>query len=266
MSEKNFAYFDQAKPRILGHRGASGLAPENTLPSFELAAAVTDYIETDMWLTIDDVPVFLHDQNLLRTCGADVDIGEVTFEELKQFDAGFTFKAPNQTHSFRDQGILVPSVEEIFKTFPNKKFNIEIKDAKPHAIQKLLEVAASANALDRILIAAEDDTIMKNVRAALHPTIPTSACFGEVFAFLQGMLAGKLASYSCKANAFQIPDKYETHDLGDAKIIQALHAMGIEAHYWTINDPKRMQELIANGADGIVTDFPGLARDSLLSI
>ncbi len=264
MNAQKYAFFASPKPRIFGHRGASGVAPENTFASFEAASKATNYIETDVWLTKDNVPVFLHDKNLLRTCGADVMINEINFDELNQFDAGFTYSPNKKDYPFREQGLQVPGVEEIFKAFPNHYFNIEIKDSKAIATAQLLKAAKASNALDRILIAAENDKIMANIRKELPNSIPTSACYGEVFSFLQNLLAGKLNEYKCAAQAFQIPDRYENYNLADQKIIDALHSMGIEVHYWTINDPSHMKELVANGADGIVTDFPMLGRDSLL--
>jgi glycerophosphoryl diester phosphodiesterase len=67
--------------------------------------------------------------------------------------------------------------------------------------------------------------------------------------------------FQCAAQAFQIPHEWEGQDLARPEMIALLHQMGIEVHYWTINDTDLIKKLLAAGADGIVTDFPELARD-----
>ena len=253
-------YFDEPTPRILGHRGAAGLAPENTLVSFEKALEVTQYIETDAWLTKDCVPVFFHDESALRTCGVDKKVSELSFAEIQELDAAATFKDELGELSFAGKGLKVPSVESVFQELGSKAFfNIEIKDPNPDAVQALWKHAETAKITDKILLAAENDEIMARIRETL-PNVPTSASYGEVFQFLQMMLEGNLSDYSSPAVAFQIPDSYQGQDLGGADIIEAINAVGKEVHYWTINDKERMKELVEAGADGIVTDFPNRAQ------
>ena len=260
-----FPYFSAPKPRFLGHRGAAGHAPENTLLSFETAAPYVAYLETDAWLTRDGVPVFLHDQSLSRTCGVDQKISELTWNEVQSFDAAHTFSIDGGT-SFphRGRGHKIPSVESILKRFPEKFFNIELKDSRPEAASKLIETLRKCDALDRVLLAAEHDHVMQRLRAEKPDIVPTSAAFGEVHAFLMWLLKGApRGEYATEAAAFQIPHVWESHDLAKPEMIGALHQMGIEVHYWTINDPALVEKLLAAGADGIVTDFPELAADFL---
>jgi glycerophosphoryl diester phosphodiesterase len=254
-------YFLPPKPRFLGHRGAAGHAPENTLLSFEIGAKHTTYLETDAWLTRDGVPVFLHDESLLRTCGVDKKIGDLTLKELQDIDAGHTFSLDDQTYPFRAQGLQVPTVESILKKFPDKHFNIELKDSHPEAAAKLLEAIKACDAEDRVLLAAEHDEIMQRVRRIKPAHIPTSGSYGEIYTFLMWLMKGAQGPYASAAQAFQIPHAWQEHDLGKPEIIGALHTMGLEVHYWTINDPKLAKKLLDAGADGIVTDRPEMAAD-----
>lgn len=258
-----FPYFSAPRPRFFGHRGAAGHAPENTLHSFEVAARQLAYIETDAWLTEDGVPVFLHDESLLRTCGVDKKISEVKWTELQDYDAGYTFTLDGgKTYPFRGQDHRVPSVEDILQEFPDKFFNIEIKDAHPDAPKKILEVMAISDALERVLLAAEHDNIMQRIRSVKPKIVPTGAAYNEVYGFLMWLEKGApRGEYTTGAQAFQIPHEWEGHDLGKPEIIAMLHSMNIEVHYWTINDAATVRRLLDNGADGIVSDLPELARD-----
>jgi len=256
-------YFAPQKPRFLGHRGAAGHAPENTLLSFETAAKHVDYLETDAWLSKDGTPVFLHDESLLRTCGIDRKISELNCKDLQNLDAAHGFSLDGgKSFPLRGQGHKVPSVESIVKSFPDKFFNIELKDPRPGASEALIETLSKCHALDRVLLAAENDSIMQSLRASKPAHVPTSASYGEVFAFLKWIQSGApKGAYTCEAQAFQIPNQWEAFDLAKPEMIAQLHAMGIEVHYWTINDKALITQLLAAGADGIVTDFPELARD-----
>src|SRR5437016_11481927 len=83
---------DRQRIQIVGHRGAAGVAPENTLPSFEAAwAAGVGWVETDVHLTRDGVPILLHDATLDRTTTGHGPVSAVTWEDLRAVDAGVRF-------------------------------------------------------------------------------------------------------------------------------------------------------------------------------
>ncbi|MEO5667578.1 MAG: glycerophosphodiester phosphodiesterase [Bdellovibrionota bacterium] len=260
------AYFASARPRFLGHRGSAGHAPENTLLSFEIAAQHVKYLETDTWITRDGVPVFLHDESLLRTCGVDKKISDLTWEEVQAFDAAETFTLDGgKTFPYRGQGHGIPSVESILKKFPGAFFNIELKDSRPEASTKLLQTLSRCEATERVLLAAEHDVIMQRLRSEKPSHVPTSAAYGEVYAFLIWFLKGAPeGAYKTEASAFQIPHQWQTHNLSSPAMIEKLHTMNIEVHYWTINEKPLIRKLLDAGADGIVTDLPELAADFAL--
>ncbi|MBO4548754.1 MAG: hypothetical protein J5758_06010 [Abditibacteriota bacterium] len=94
---------------IIAHRGNSSVFPENTLEAYKSAIEMgADYIETDIWLSKDGVPVMLHDGNLKRTGGVDKNVADMTFDEIRRIEVNYAGK-------FGDKytGILVPSVEEV---------------------------------------------------------------------------------------------------------------------------------------------------------
>jgi glycerophosphoryl diester phosphodiesterase len=258
-----YAYLSHPKPRFLGHRGAAGLAPENTLVSFQTSAAFTRYIETDTWISKDGVAVFHHDESVLRTCGVDRKISELTFSEIQELDAGATFSLDGgKSFPFKGKGHRIPSLEEAMQALPQHCFNIEIKDPHPKAVAQVLKAIEKAQGIDRTLLAAERDEIMLRIRKEKPAAIPTSASYGEVLGFIHWLMSGaKAGAYHCEAQAFQIPYEWNGQDLGKPEIIAALHGMNIEVHYWTVNERHIIERLLKAGADGIVTDFPSFAQD-----
>src|ERR1044072_5920589 len=110
-------------PLIIGHRGASAVAPENTMAAFREAIAVgADGIEFDVRLTRDGVPVVIHDSTLRRTGGLSLRIAELTWAEVAKVDVGSWF-----SRSFANE--TVPSLAELFTLFQsnNSTLYLEMK-------------------------------------------------------------------------------------------------------------------------------------------
>lgn len=115
---------------VEGHRGYCAKFPENTMISYEAAIDLgVDAFEFDIWLSSDKVPVLMHDQNCLRTCGYDRNLRDMNLAEIKQLDAGYAKKFGNQ---FVDKGIQVPTLEELCEMVNRKRpgmpLGVEIKE------------------------------------------------------------------------------------------------------------------------------------------
>src|SRR5678815_2223735 len=114
-------------PLIIGHRGASAVAPENTLAAFRKAIEVgADGIEFDVRLTRDGVPVVIHDDNLKRTGGRPDLIRATSLADLQRADVGSWFtRAPNETYA----GERIPTLEPVFQLFEptNSLLYLEMK-------------------------------------------------------------------------------------------------------------------------------------------
>jgi glycerophosphoryl diester phosphodiesterase len=109
-------------------------------------------------------------------------------------------------------------------------------------------------------LASEKDQNLARLRQ-LAPEIPTSMSMGEVLNFLGWIQQGAKGSIEINARAIQIPPQHGPVDLAKPELIQLCHALGMEVHYWTINDVSEMRRLLANGADGIVSDRPWLKSE-----
>jgi glycerophosphoryl diester phosphodiesterase len=249
--------FSGAKPRLFGHRGAAGVAPENTLPSFRRALADgVDVFELDVHATRDGEVVILHDPTLERTTDGVGRVAALSFAELAQLDAGHGFSTDGgRTFPFRGQGIRVPRLTELVREFPEIPLNIEIKSEGEAVVTAVVQIVRAARA--RIVLAAEHDSIMQAIRAAA-PELPTSLATLEVADFIGALQAGREPTIPAGAVALQIPPRYGDTTLVDATSVAAAHRLGAEIHVWTINDPAEARRLLALGCDGIMTDLPHL--------
>ena len=252
-------YFSGPRPRLYGHRGAAGLAPENTLPSFQRAIADgAELLELDVHATRDGVVVVIHDPTLERTTDGSGSVRDLSFAELSRYDAGFRFGSEGN-YPFRGSGVQVPALQTLLDAFPTVPLNIEIKQADPPIESLVVSLLTENRALERVLLAAEEDTIMRRIRASA-PKAATSFSFGEVKEFFERCFAGELAGYEPPGLALQIPTRFGDIELVTPETVSAAHRLGLEIHVWTINDEAQMERLLALGVDGLMSDFPGRLR------
>jgi glycerophosphoryl diester phosphodiesterase len=249
-------YLAQPRPRLFGHRGASAHYPENTLPAFQAAIeAGVPYLELDVWATRDGIVVAHHDETLLRLCGDPRRISDVTLAELKALDAGCGFSPDGLNRPCLGQGITVPTLAEVFAACPAAFFNIEIKQEAPAIEEQVLAVIEAAGMADRVLLAAEQDAIMQRLRSLCGP-IPTSFSFDELAAFFAWLQGGCQGDYRPPGAALQIPETWGGRTLVTPETVRAAHALGLEVHVWTVNEPQDMERLLGFGVDGLMSDYP----------
>jgi glycerophosphoryl diester phosphodiesterase len=251
--------FPGSPPRVFGHRGAAGLAPENTLSSFRRARADgADVFELDVHATADGEVVVLHDATLERTTDGTGAVASLRFAELARLDAGYRFTPDGGcTFPFRGCGVRVPRLAELVREFPDVPLNVEIKQEAPSIVAAVVAVLRDTRAT--VVLAAEHDALMQAIRHAA-PAIPTSLAAGEVGAFVAAVQGGTTPVLPEGVVALQIPPRFGSIELVTRETVAAAHALGAEMHVWTINDPQEMRRLLALGCDGIISDVPAVAR------
>jgi glycerophosphoryl diester phosphodiesterase len=250
--------FPGLPPRVFGHRGAAGSAPENTLASFRRARAdAADVFELDVHATADGEIVVLHDPTLERTTDGAGPVSALRFAEVARLDAGFHFTSDGgRTFPFRGRGVHVPRLAELVREFPDVPLNIEIKQETPSIVAEVAALLRAART--HVVLAAEHDVIMAAIRR-VAPEIPTSLAAGEVAAFIGALQQGVQHVLPAGAVALQIPPRFGNIELVTRETVAAAHALGAEVHVWTINEADEMRRLLALGCDGIMSDFPARA-------
>jgi glycerophosphoryl diester phosphodiesterase len=252
-------------PVNLAHRGASALAPENSLEAFRIAVeAGAGGLELDVHMTRDGHVVVIHDPTVERTTSGKGAISEMTIDELRALDAGYGFSPDGgRTRPYRGRGVRVPTLEEVLEEFPGVAVNIDIKAAYPGVEAAVLQVLRETDAWGRALVVSTPYATVKRFRKISGGYISTGASRWEigVFYFLSRLRLERLLSPSY--DALQVPLRHRGIPLVTPRFVRAAHARGVRVDVWTINRADEMRRLLALGVDVIMTDRPGTLAEVL---
>jgi glycerophosphoryl diester phosphodiesterase len=241
----------------MAHQGGKGLWPENTLYAFGQAVSMgVDVLEMDIHSTADGVLVVMHDDNVDRTTNGSGSIQALTLDEIKALDAGYNWTADDgETYPYREQGIAVPTVEEVFAAFPGMPMNIEIKQSEPSVVAPLCQLIRRDGMSDRVLVASFHQAAIEEFRGAC-PEVATAAGQNEVVLLFALSKIRLDAAYTPAAQAIQVPEYRSGLHVITPRFLDAAHSRGLEVHAWTINDVDDMQRLLDLGVNGLITDYP----------
>jgi glycerophosphoryl diester phosphodiesterase len=246
------------QPILIAHRGASSLAPENTLAAFKLAVSQgADAIELDVRLSKDLVPVIMHDATVDRTTQASGPVASFTMDELRTLNAGYRFSVPGQAATAEP----VASLEEVFAALPDTYMLVELKDSNPELYRRVAQLIQryKRQNLTLVLVFSVKRKRAKHMRR-LAPDIVTGHSTAEIIRFSALLRLGTSSLFRKKAPSFEVPLKKGRLTIVTPKFVAAAHKRGIKVLVWTINDPAKMAELFEMGVDGIITDYIPLAQ------
>lgn len=254
------SYFSSPRPRLFAHRGASGLAPENTLAAFALATAMgATHLELDVHGTSDGSVVVLHDETVDRTTDGHGSVRTLSLEQVAALDAGHRFTLDGRTHPYRRQGVGIPTLQAVLEAFPRHGLNIEIKQADTWIVPAVVDLVERAGAAARVLLAAEKADIMAQIRRAAGERIATGMSAVDVGQFMERFAHGNWRDYRPPGRALQVPPRFAGIELVNPDTVAAAHRLGLEVHVWTLNDAEEIERFLDMGVDGVMSDLPGLA-------
>lgn len=231
--------------RFVGHRGIAAEAPENTLTGFRLAAeAGFSWVEFDVMLSADDVPVLHHDEKLGRTNNGSGPVAAHALSALKALDAGAWFGP-----SFA--GERIPTFAEAISCCRSLglSMNVEIKPTKGREARTAELVSDMLNTLchdltDRIIVSS----FVPGCLRIAQEKAPD---------FLRGYLSDSMAEgWREEAEELGCFSVHPNHARLDAALIAAIHDAGFRVLTYTVNDPERAASLIGWGVDAVITDEP----------
>ncbi len=244
-------YLSLEHPLRFAHRGSRILWPENTMEAFEGAVGLGyRYLEIDVRLTSDDVVVVFHDSHLDRVTNGTGDISQWSLGDLRRLDAAWFFD-PARNYPLRGTGVRIPTLDELFATYPDAHINIDLKG--PSLEWAVYDLIRRHDREDRTLIGSFVDFRLGRFRRVSAGTVATSAGPSRALAMWAASRAG--ATSGGKEIAYQVPFEHPLLRL-DQKYVDAVHASGSQVHAWTVNDAVTMHRLLDMGVDGIVTDRP----------
>ncbi|WP_245799336.1 glycerophosphodiester phosphodiesterase [Virgibacillus siamensis] len=244
----------------IAHRGASGHAPEHTLPSYKIGEKmVSDYIEIDLQMTKDGRLIAMHDTNVARTTDGKGKVRDLTLEEIKNLDAGSWF---NQKYPASAKPVFsntrIPTLSEIFDTFgKDVNYYIEIKSPElyPGMVQELISALNEHNLTGKdvpkgkVIIQSFSNSALKEIHQ-LNETIPLIQLVRHQVDDAD-MTQKTLDQISEYAIGIGVNRKFLTK-----KYVHKVLDSGLLLHAFTVNDKKNMKQLINWGATGIFTNYP----------
>ncbi len=237
----------QAQVQIIAHRGASCLAPENTVASANLAWELgSDAVEVDIYLTKDNKIMCLHDTNTKRTTREDFSIKETSSKILRKLDAG----------SFKDEkykGEKLPFLKEVIRTIPSgKELVVELKCGSEVLPFLKKETRKYGRNKRFVFICFDFQTITDTKK-----TFPENSCY---WLCSNQILLGKNLNLVPEAGLQGVSLSY---NIINEEVAGKVKDLGLELFTWTVDNPDEAKRLISLGVKGITTNRPGWLREQI---
>ncbi len=242
-----------ARPfNYVAHRGASYLAPENTLASIKLAWELgADGAECDVMLTADHKVVLFHDNNTRKLCGENYTIREASWEELKSLVV-----IPRESNCPEYSNETIPLLSDVLGTIPeDRMLVIEIKtgpEILPH-LQKVINQHWKSGQIS--FIAFDFETIRQ--AKILYPEVP---CY-YLSSFRSDLNKHFDASVKSGLDGVNL-----RHSIIDKDLVERCHASGLDVWCWTVNDPETAMKMNQLGVSAVTTDRPAWLKSNLTGI
>jgi glycerophosphoryl diester phosphodiesterase len=229
----------------IAHRGASGLAPENTLQAFSKALEIgVDGVELDVHGTADGELVVLHDRTLDRTTDRTGFVNEMALEKIREADAGAWFG----TSSI---GEKVPTLIESLDLIKASAITVlEVKDEQVSV--EVVRAIHDTQAVSSVIVISFYASVLSEVRG-IDPRIPTGfLTSGDIKANQHEQVIESIHT-TCEIGASTLNVE---HEMVDARFTWEVQRRGINLWAWTVDDVVQMRRLVEFGVQGITSNFP----------
>lgn len=235
--------------RIIGHRGARGEAPENTLAGFQYIHALgIRAVEFDVRQLKDDELIIMHDDNFLRTTGIDQPLYDLNSTELEAY---------NQANIWMDWDTqITPTLTQTLNIIHDfEHIEVEVK-----AVATKIEAEKLVLALQKQLQGFEQTAVITSFDLKIHQALEQ-----QKSSFKRGLLIEEDIRELAIEQALQLGccQIGWMNQLATDEMIQATQKAGLSMSVWTVNDIQRAKQLQKLGIDGLITDFPKMMLENL---
>lgn len=248
---ERFTWQEHERTLNIAHRGASGVAPENTLAAFQKAAELgADAIELDVQLCASGEVVVVHDADLRRVAGQNVRVAKAPLGALKELDVGSWF-GPDFS------GERIPTLEEVFEAVPDLLVNVEIKAGlrdDPRPLCAAVAEIVKRQKPGRVLISSFHPGALLFYRR-LDPETPLGYLHYHKQSFPLRMA---LPAFWLKPFAMH-PDR----NLMDHRYLARARQISSAIHVWTVDDPRELAFVLSADVDGVISNYPDRVRKLL---
>lgn len=220
---------------VIGHKGAAGYAPENTLMSFHKAVELgADMVELDVHLCATGEPVVIHDDTVDRTTDGSGRVRDLSLDDLRRLDAGGGERGPT----------LVEVIEEMSG---RAALNVELKGLG--CVDRVHEVISDAVGDDLV---SQDGLLVSSFHLGMLEWI--RALSDDVrLGVLVGDAPGKVLEFAQRVGAYSVNPYHKRMSL---EFVSSVHGLGLKVYPWTVNEPGDIARAKAMGVDGIISDYP----------
>jgi glycerophosphoryl diester phosphodiesterase len=239
-------YLDHPRPLAFAHRGGAGHQPENSWRAFEYAVQLGyAYLETDTRSTSDGKLIAFHDAELDRVTDRTGQVSKLTWKQVSAARIGGTEE--------------IPLLEDLLGTFPELRFNIDLKDQG--TIGPLAGMLKRTAAWDRVCVTSFSGARLLAAQRSLDRPICLSITPAAIATMRYLGLPGQAIARNLVrsgARCAQVPRQIATR-----AFIRRSHEVGLDVHVWTLNTREEIERALDLGADGVMTDDVVLLRDLL---
>lgn len=258
-----FARFESSQPLILGHRGASAVAPENTLAAFAQAIQDgADGIEFDVRISSDGVAVVIHDDTLNRTGLVSGAVSALTAAQLQQVDVGSWFTKRSGGPAFFNE--TIPTLEAVFDLFASNTavLYVEMKCDEvqaPALANAVVRQIDKQNMRGRAVVESFALSAIADVKK-IDPGVRTAALFEPKLSKpISTLRRGSILKLARQHHADEIALH---HTLARPKIVQAAKDEGFEIVVWTVDDVTWIERARVNGIKALISNNPHLMAEA----
>ena len=228
---------------IIGHKGASSIAPENTLKAFQKAIELkADYVEFDIHITKDGKIVIIHDFDTFNATGVKGLIEDMTLDQIKSLDAG--------------EGEKIPTIRELI-SIVRKKIGLQIEIKSIDLLDKLIHILREENLISTSIVSSFILNELLKLKL-LEPSLKVGLLLSADL--VRPKLIKRKIEKIAKNNFYSIYPPFTTIN---KEIVDFAHSYGLKVIVWTVNDREIMENLIELAVDGIITDDISLANEVL---
>ena len=241
---RDFASRHIDRPVVIAHRGASALAPENTVAAIRLAANLgAAAVEFDVHRSADGVPVVIHDVGLARTTNGRGLVRNQSLEEIQKLSAGAWF-----SETFRDERI--PSLSQALEASGSQMLIcIEIKTGLP-IMGKVFESVQAADLIDRVVVFSFKPKQIEESKR-LRPDVPALLLVdpGVERRYNGDSILEKAREVGADLIGLD-------HGAASASLVTSLQAQGFPVFVYTVDDPRDLKRVVTFGVDGVISNRP----------
>lgn len=248
------------KPLVIAHRGASGLAPENTLAAIQKAIDIgVDRIEMDLRQSIDGQVVIIHDKTIMRTTNGWGSVRKLSLKRLQKYSAGSWFHPDFSAER-------IPTFREVLELVQGKTtLLLEIKDGSPyhHGIEKnIIQLINEYKAHDWCIVQSFNDRVLNNFRKLPELQSNVQKLF-EAFIPVAPFYGGSRFSYK-RIRSYEFAEEINiNYRYVNPRVVRKVHELGKKVNVWTVNQPENLVKYTKMGVDGIITDYPNRLKEIL---